>query len=396
MDVERKINSMCIEAEVDNKFDDVLLQCDSGEYYFQIKDFDNVSLKDIRLNNGALKIKGKDHKLSEGTNILVFRAIDIKTNSEIFGFPAMEIDGFYIISANRNEIQDKIEQLYSSSGQRRSQIEAYLHKCFDNRNLLINRTDLPSIEVYKTNLLERTIDIGTEHLKLDNLFFIEGKPGIGKSHLVNLIQTQFQNNITYRFWTSNQDKDYKERLIYRNFIFDISKQLFKDLIIRTESKIISEVSSRQITVIIDGLDHVENYNSSELNQFISFIDSLKLNCKVVILSRPLKTSLIWGKHVLSNWNINQTEVLLDELYHINDYSIKREIFELTNGYPILIKYVAEYYKSKNELPLLDKLTTVDSYYDQILYQEKGKQALSLFLCFKAFAMKSELSSFISY
>lgn len=395
MDVERKINSIQIEADVDNKFDDVLLKCDDGEFYFQIKDFDNVSLNDFQLSNGVIKIKGKDHKLSEGTNILFFRAIEIESNSNVFGFPALKFDDYYIISANRKEIQNKIEQLYSSNGQRRSKIESHLHNCIDNRNLFLDRKDLPSIDVFKSNLSEKTIDVGIEHLKLENLFFIEGMPGIGKSHLVNLIQAQFHNNIIYRFWISNQDKDYKERLIYRNFIYDISKQLFNDLIDRSENEIISEIFTREKTVIIDGLDHVENYNQSELHQFIAFIDSLKLTCKAIVLSRPLRTPLIWEKHVLSNWNINQTEVLLEELYHINDYSIKREIFDLTNGYPILIKYVAEYFKARNELPLLEKLTTVNSYYDQILNQEKGKQALSLFLCFKSFAMKSELSSFLS-
>lgn len=395
MDVERKINSVSIEAKVDNKFDDVLLQCDSNEFYFQIKDFDNISLNDFRLENDILKIKGTNHKLSSGTNIIICSNIEIQVNSKIFGFPAMNCHDYLIISASRQEIHEKIERLYELNGQRRSQIESYLHKYIANRSLLINRTDLPSIEFFKSNLIEPTIDVGIEHLKLDNLFFLEGKPGIGKSHLVNLIQKKIQKSITYRFWISNQDKDYRDRLIYRNFIYDISKKLFDDLLHRTETEIISEIFIQEKTVIIDGLDHVENNNQSELNQFISFIDSLKLKCKVVVLSRPLKTPIIWKKHVLSNWNINQTEVLLEELYHINDYSIKREIFELTNGYPILIKYVAEYYKAKFELPLLEKLTTVDSYYDQILNRENGKQALSLFLCFNAFAMKSELSSFLS-
>jgi hypothetical protein len=395
MDVERKINSVSIEAKVDNKFDDVLLHCDSSEFYFQIKDFDNISLNDFRLENDILKIKGTNHKLSSGTNIIICSDIEIQVNSEIFGFRAMNCDDYLIISASRQEIQDKIEQLYELNGHRISKIEAYVHNSIAKRNLLIKRSDLPTIDIYKTNLLEETIDVGIEHLKLDNLFFIEGKPGIGKSHLVNLIKNQFQNNIIYRFWISNQDKDYRDRLIYRNFINNISKQLFGDLIHRSESEIISEISTREKTLIIDGLDHVENYNLSELNHFISFFDSLKLNCKVVILSRPLKTSLTWEKHVLSNWNLHQTEILLEEFYHINDFSIKRQIFELTNGYPILIKYVGEYFKAKNELPLLNKLTTVDNYYDQILNQEKGKQALSLFLCFKSFVMKSEISSFLS-
>lgn len=395
MDVERKINSIKIEAKVDHKFDDIVVQCDSGEFYFQIKDFNTITLNDLQLDIGVLKIKGIEHKISSNNNILIFSGIEIQVNSEIFGFPSMKRDDYFIVSASRDEIHDKIEQLYDSNSKRLSRIQSYLQKCIENKSLLINRTDLPSIEVYRTNLLEETIDVGTEHLKLNNLFFIEGKPGIGKSHLVNLIQTKFQNNITYRFWISNQDKDYRERLIYSNFIFDISKQIFRDLILRNESEIISEISLRDLIIIIDGLDHVENYNQSDLNQFISFIDALQQKCKVVILSRPLIKPLNWEKHVLSNWNINQTEVLLEELYHINDYSIKRQIFELTNGYPILIKYVAEYYKTKNELPHLDKLTTVDSYYDQILNQEKGKQALSLFLCFKAFVMKSELSSFLS-
>lgn len=47
-------------------------------------------------------------------------------------------------------------------------------------------------------------------------------------------------------------------------------------------------------IIIDGLDHVENYNPQQLQDFVEFINKL-VDVRVVVLSRPLKCNIEWKK-----------------------------------------------------------------------------------------------------
>lgn len=51
MDVERSILQIEIEAKVNHKFDDINLITNEAEYYFQIKDFDNISLDDLIISD---------------------------------------------------------------------------------------------------------------------------------------------------------------------------------------------------------------------------------------------------------------------------------------------------------------------------------------------------------
>ncbi|MCD4792144.1 MAG: DUF2075 domain-containing protein [Bacteroidales bacterium] len=390
MDAERIIDKIEIEAVVNNNFDDVKIISGTDEYYFQIKDIDNISIDNLKITTNSISINGKSHKLSEKNNIVFFRKIAINPNCEILGFPALQLSGVYLVSLSRTEIDNNIEEIYKANPFRKSIIEHFFNDYLDNRKWIIERKNLPTIDVFKTQLIEPTVKISREFLMIENILLIEGKPGVGKSHLVCLLEDKYPNNLLYRFFVSSQEGNKTERLKYKNFISDFSKKLFKDLLHRNEETIIQEIKKEQRTVIIDGLDHVENYNRSELEKYIYFIDKLKESCKTIILSRPLHKKLLWKKHQLGNWNNNQTQEVLNKLYHISDYSIGTEIFSITGGYPILVKYVAEHYKKNNSIPKLNKLDSVDSYYEEIIKNEKGKQSLSLFLCSRSFFMKSEI------
>jgi len=392
MDVERIIDKIEIEANVDNKFDDAKVTVGSEEYYFQIKDFDEISLDDIEILEEYVRIKKDKHKLSNSVNILLFKDIALTPNCEILGFSAFKLSDVYIISSNRSDIDNKIIEFYSNNIHRKQKISNWFNERLDNRKWVILREDLPSIKVFNTELQEQTIDIGRNQLQLRNLLLIEGKPGVGKSHFVNSLTKEFDNSILYRFWISNQDKDYEQRLKYKNFTFEISKKLFNDQKFRSINEIFKELKNEQKTVIIDGLDHVENYNNQEFEDYENFINQLKDYCKVIVLSRPLQKELYWEKYNLSNWNGKQTEKVLNELFHISDYATYKSIYSITNGYPILVRYIAEHYKIHKSIPKLDKLglESVDSYYNEIIKQEKGKHSLSLFLCNRSFFMKSEI------
>ncbi len=394
MDVEREIERIEIEADVNNNFDDVKIIVKREEMYCQMKDINGVSLKDLKIGKDNINIKGKDHKLSTHINILFFKEIKITNNFQILGVPAYRKDNVLIVSLLRHEILNKISEIYKRNEKRVPIISRFFENCFDRRQLIIDREDLPVIDIYNTQLLEQTINIGKYHLKKENILIIEGKPGVGKSHLVNCLSDEYKNNIVYRFWVSNQDKDYKERLVYNNFISNISKELFDDIVFRSEEDIIQKISDEGKIVIIDGFDHIENYNNEELKYYIDFIEKLKNKCKTIVLTRPLKIKLNWKKQILENWTKDQTLKVLDELFHITDYSIYNKIFSITMGYPILIRYIAEHYKTFNILPQMKELKGLEDYYSKIVKNVNAKSALALFISSRSFFMKSEISEFL--
>ena len=85
MDVERKFKTLEIEADVNNNFDDVKIYNNNGLIYCQIKNFEKITLKELKFSKSNVSIKGKKHLLSNGVNILFFKNIEIKTNWQILG-----------------------------------------------------------------------------------------------------------------------------------------------------------------------------------------------------------------------------------------------------------------------------------------------------------------------
>jgi hypothetical protein len=394
MDVERSIVEIEIEAKVNHKFDDIKLIVGDVEYYFQIKDFDNISINDLIVSDDEVLIAGKTHKLSSATNVIFFKSIEITSDCTVLDMEAYRLGDIYIVSLNRVAIDQKIEALYKTDHLRKYIIDQFLSECLDKRKLLIKKSELPVLNVFKTYLVEPTVNVAIKMLELENILLIEGKPGVGKSHLVVNLEKQYGNNIVYRFWVSNQDNEYNERLQYKNFMLDFSKKLFRNLKPHTEAEIIAKIKKLEKIVIIDGLDHVENYNPKDLEAYISFIDALKKSSKVIVLSRPLQRKLIWKKQLLGNWNQEQTKKVLHELYHIEEYTTIEKIYKISDGYPILVRYIAEQYKLEGSVPDFETFDTIDKYYQKLIEGEKGKQALSLFLCIRSYIMQSEIELFL--
>lgn len=393
MDVERNIDSITIEAKVDHHFDDIFIESGKESYFLQIKDFDDILLTDLDIQNRKISIKGKEHTMSDRTNILFFRSINIKPNCKILGFNALKYNSVYIISLNREKIDNNIKKWYKNQESRHLILRQFFNTSLDNRKWTITLLDLPSIPLFDIKLSDKSIRVGRKILDTENLLLIEGKPGIGKSHLVAELQKDYKNCLVYRFWIGSQDKDYKARLSYANFIYELSKQIFKNLNHYSEEDILIKIKAENRTVIIDGLDHVENYNNDDLQKYVEFINKLQIDNKTIILSRPLVKITGWKKQVLTDWNKKETEKVLKQLYQIESYEIINKINSLTDGYPILVKYVAEHFKLFNRLPTTNKLTSVDEYYAEVLKNEKGLKSFSLFLCSYSFIMKSEISFF---
>ncbi|MFJ7746696.1 hypothetical protein [Peribacillus sp. NPDC097295] len=395
MDVEKEILGIEIEADVEHKFDDlVIINKDATKTFCQMKDFKEVRESDITVSDGVAKIKSSPHATAATENIIFVKKIDIESNSEILGLPSYLIDNVYIVSLSREEIRAKLEELYEIDLPRIALLESFFEKRFDDRELVISLYELPTLQTYSNQLVDPTIEVGEFHLSNQKTLFIEGKPGVGKSHLVNNLKV-IGEKIFYRFWISNQDYDYQNRLRYNNFIGNLIKEIFNKLVKKDSAEIAAELIANNTTLIIDGLDHVENYNPYELDKYIQFIESMEhRGVKVVILSRPLKYSVKWEIYRLQNWNFDQTCIFLNEQYHLSDYLLSKEIFQITQGYPILVKFVADSYKINKNIPDLPQLETVNEYYDVITEKYSNKETLGLFLTSNSYFMRSEIDTLI--
>jgi hypothetical protein len=394
MDVEREIVEIEIEATVDNNFDDIKILTCNSLIYCQVKDLENISLNDLKLEASQIKIKGIKQKLSKGSNLLFFKNIDIIPNTQFLGLPAYKISDVYIVTLSREKVETTLNTLYKYNGKRESIVSQFFKRRLDNRLLKIKQEELPLIDIYNIHLQEETINVGKKILEFEDILFIEGKPGVGKSHLVTCLAKEFENCLVYRFWVSNQDRDLNARLFFQNFLTNISKELFHDYRYRTEDEIIEFLYKNNKTIIIDGLDHVENHQKSDLSSFINFINKLKNKCKTIVFSRPLQTKIDWTKQQLVNWNFEETKSVLNQLYHISDYKTCQNIFDITDGYPILVRFVTEHYKLHNEIPLSGKLNNIYDYYDKIISNSNILGALSLFVTSRSYIMESEISLFL--
>jgi len=395
MDVERDISKIEIEAKTTDNFDDLVISTYAGNFHFQIKDFKKVSIEDLKINNNEILINGKSHKLSSNHNVIFFKNISIKSNEKVLNFPSYRLsENVSIISLSRNQIDKIIDDLYIKNSRRRNEMDSFLNSILDERIWEIPRESLPQLKIFITELQEKSVLISHKLLEFDKLLLIEGKPGVGKSHFVNTLVKEYENNILYRFWIGNQDRDYQERLKFENFIRDLNAKLFYDQKKRTIEELLLELKKENKTFIIDGLDHVENYNRSEFESFSNFITRAKDYCEVIVLSRPLVSKLDWKKYTLENWNFKQTEKVLKKLFHLSEFSIINEIYKISQGYPIIVKYITEHYKLHKTIPEIEQVNNIDSYYQEIISNEKGKHSLSLFLCSKSYIMESEIDLFI--
>lgn len=395
MDVEREILKLDIEAKTNDNFEDLIIFNESERFQLQIKDFDDVSIKDLKVENNKIFIKGKSHKLSQNQNIIFFKYIDFRANEKFLYFPSYRLNNnVSIISLSRVQIDKKIGKLYKNNPQRQNEIDSFFNSILDRRIWSIPLESLPQIKIFLTKLQEKSVSISHKLLEFENILLLEGKPGVGKSHFVNTLSKEYKTDLIYRFWIGNQDRDYQDRLKYENFIRDLNAKLFHDQKIRKVEELLNKLKQENRTFIIDGLDHVENYNKPDFNSFIKFINNAKNYCKIIILSRPLIANLSWKKHILENWNLKQTEKVLETLFHLSDYATVHQIYEISQGYPIIVKYLAEHYKIHHAIPEIEQVNNIDTYYQKIIANEKGKHSLSLFLCCSSYIMESEIELFM--
>ncbi|AVC44432.1 hypothetical protein B4919_06375 [Francisella tularensis subsp. novicida] len=402
MDLKREIKSISIEADVPHNFDDISIAMSNEEYNIQTKDYKNININDISFEQDSVCIKNKATiSLSHKINILIIKNIDnINTDCFILDLPAKQIfKNLYIISHSNESFMEKIENNFAHDNTRISILKSFYSQQKDKRKFNIKLEDLPKISFYSHELLEKTINVDsntfTKHT--NQKILILGKPGVGKSHFAKLLINHRKNEspIIYRFWISNQDVNFKDRLIYSNFLYEIQKNIFGNLEKKQESEILEELKNKNYLLILDGLDHVENYNEEDLKLFIKFIGQLE--SRIIVLSRPLKSQLnIENIDIteLLNWDFQNTSLFLKESMDIRGYKTSNEIFKITKGYPILVKYLAEHYIKYQQLPLLEQLADLNDYYDKIILPD-SVSSLTIFLTQHSYFTLDEIKSLIS-
>jgi hypothetical protein len=134
----------------------------------------------------------------KASTIVAFEIFAFLSASSL-GFPAFKMSDLYLISLNRVEIDEIITSFYELNPFRKSVIQKFLSNYLDSRKWIIQKNELPVIDIFNTKLID-TINIERKIIEFENILHIEGEPGIGKSHLVEFLQGKFPNNLLYRFW----------------------------------------------------------------------------------------------------------------------------------------------------------------------------------------------------
>lgn len=401
MDLEREIIELDAEVSIDNNFDDIFVKTCDDSFYLQVKNYKDVTFDKIAINGEKIDIEGHSsiligNKKGYDNNILIIRNLEIpreKINSKIFGMDCIMFDNCYIIGCFDKDCNQLVKALYANE-ERYNNILLIADEKLNTGNFNFNIHDLPPLNVFEQKLQEETKIIRNFSLNNKNdILFIIGKPGVGKSHLVTELEEQniISNVIIERLWISENDKDKINRLKYSNFIRDISYNLFNKSLIENEESIIKTLKERNITLIVDGLDHVENYNVEELELYFDFFKKF-VGTKLIVLSRPLKHDVEYEKIELNNWTEQENMSYLDSL-GLSDYNVQLQIYDISKGYPIITAFLGKHFLLNGELPSIEQVTDIFDFYDKLI--SKGIAGLSLFLINNSYFKMKELEELLS-
>ncbi|MEG2575721.1 MAG: hypothetical protein RSA41_06790 [Christensenella sp.] len=399
MDTERNISKIEVEALNTKHFDDMYFEhIPNGEqdglsYRVQAKNYPDTSIKDIVISNNTVTIKGNSNEfVPTDNNILIINTNEIAATDSFMGLSCINLNTIIVIPLTPEQIAEKMDNMFNTEI-RELQI---IHKADDitqNAKFIITINELPEIVQISTDLendtiLLRNISDCFEHA----VTFIEGKPGIGKSHFVTEMCSKYQNAIIYRFWTGSQDPNRNKRILFETFISELGIKVLKSAKKVNVEELINAIYKEDMLIIIDGLDYVENYNPQQLKQFIDFIDKLK-NIRTVVLSRPLQYEISWVKETLLDWTFDETRLYLEIAYSISDYCTQQQIFDVSGGYPIITYFLAEDYKISNRIDLTLPIAGISEYYDTLfINNDRPSSAIGVFAAGNCFFTWKELES----
>ena len=276
------------------------------------------------------------------------------------------------------------------------QIIQFAYECTCSGRFEVEIDDLPPIITFSTDLNQKTVILrGTPDTVEKGITYIVGKPGVGKSHYVNELINAFPDAIIYRFWIGQQDPKLNDRLRFDIFLEQIGLRTFQSPKAFTQDQLIDELVRSDRILVVDGLDHVENYNPNDLQKFIDFFNRLNdRQIRLLILARPMKIQLWDDKQELLNWTYDETALYLATAYNVTDYSVQKKVFEISDGYPIITFFLAEHYKKYGEFEADTPITDINDYYEELLSKVGIKSLLSIFAVNNSFFTERELQNLI--
>lgn len=398
MDTKREICKLESEALSTRQFDDIFVETSDGSTHrVQAKNYPAATLDDITITDHVATICGNSNQYNPSDyNIMVINTDKIATDTEFMGIPATIKSGITIVPLTQELVADQLDNLFQNED-RELQIIIKAYELTCSAKFVITIDDLPKLITLSTDLSNKTILLREvpEQFRC-GINYIIGKPGVGKSHYVEELTKVYNDAIVYRFWVSAHDEHLRHRLQYDAFLTDIGLKAFKSPRSFRESELAERLRKKDTLLIIDGLDHVENYNPKELSNYLSFLKLLeKSNIRTVVLSRPMKASLPWESTELINWNFSETTMYLAAAHNILDYDICKKIFECTNGYPIITYFLAEHFNKYDELNLQIPINDINVYYDELLKDVATKSALCIFASNNSFFTREELKTFFA-
>ena len=402
MDLDREILSVEAEAVTPGNFDDLHVVLKDDSFRVQVKNYPSLKLRDIHVHVGAsvqdsfveTVARSRSSFDPAEKNLYIVNTDDADTNSAIFTLPALQKNGVWLVPLTEKVIEDYLSSNYNDSA-RILEVIHLADRITVNGRFLLRQEDLPPLARFGLELEEATIPVHPLPESFPKgITWIVGKPGVGKSHYVTELKNAFPEAVFFRFWVGSQDPEYNHRLQYSNFLSDLAKALFKSPRKFTEEEIRAYVIENNVELILDGLDHVENYNSRELSHYVDFINSIR-SASVIVLSRPLKSSISWNKDELFDWSFDQTQLYLNH-YGVTGYSVQQGIYQKTNGYPLLLFYFKEHYLKTGEIydqTNASVIADLDDYYSSLLKEVNTKNCLAVFSAMNSFVTWTELKRF---
>lgn len=400
MDTERTIGKIIVEALDTKNFDDIYLKdviidtCKKESYRIQVKNYPNVSDESIKIDNNVLNINGNKNSFDEAdNNVLVVNSALIETDDEFMGFACVRKENITIIPLTPKKVADKLDNMFNTEA-RELQIIHLADEITEDAVFEIDIEKLPDIINMSTDLEDQTILLRTVPDEfLHDITFVEGKPGVGKSHFVNEICDKYPDAIVYRFWIGSQDPNRNRRILFENFISEIGIKVYKTAKKVIIDELIDTIREQDKLIIIDGLDHIENYNPRQLQEFIGFINKL-VDVRVIVLSRPLKHEISWNRSNLLDWSYDETRLYLEMAHNITEYKIQNQIYNITKGYPIITYFISEDYNLKQVVDISQPINEINEYYDSLFVNnDKPSSAIGIFATGNCFFTEKELESF---
>lgn len=234
MDTERRIAKITAEALNTKNFDDIYLECiPDGEvagktYRIQVKNYPDTTVDDITITEHSLSIKGNRNEfIPADNNILIINTARIAGTEAFMGLPCIKLKSITVIPLTPDQIANRMDNMFCSE-EREIQIIHEADNVVHNAKFEISIDELPTLVEMSTDLENKTVLIR----KIPSYFehtvtFIEGKPGVGKSHFVDEICEKYPDAIVYRFWVGSQDPNKNRRIRFEVFISELGIKVYK-------------------------------------------------------------------------------------------------------------------------------------------------------------------------